>query len=137
MNIPKGKSIIFFDGVCNLCNGAIQFIIKKDKRNVFLFAPLQGTTAKAFFKSRNLDFEKTDSIVLYEPDVAYFVKSSAALKIGKTFGGIYRCLALFEWFPQSLRDWIYDFVARNRYKWFGKKDACMIPTPELQSKFLD
>lgn len=137
MKIPEDKAVIFFDGVCNLCNDAVLFIIKRDKKNKFLFAPLQGIAGEEFIKSRNIDLTKIDSIILYEPNIAYYSKSAAALKIGKSFGGIYQILAIFEWLPVSLRDAIYDFVARNRYQWFGKKEACMIPTPELRSKFLD
>ncbi|WP_276392267.1 thiol-disulfide oxidoreductase DCC family protein [Eudoraea chungangensis] len=137
MKIPEDKAVIFFDGVCNLCNDAVLFIIKRDKKNKFLFAPLQGIAGEEFIKSRNIDLTKIDSIILYEPNLAYYSKSTAALKIGKSFGGFYQILAIFEWLPASLRDAIYDIIARNRYQWFGKKEACMIPTPELQSKFMD
>ncbi|ADY30645.1 MULTISPECIES: thiol-disulfide oxidoreductase DCC family protein [Cellulophaga] len=131
------KKIILFDGVCNLCNNAIQFIIKHDKKDEFRFATLQGEIAHNFFSTRNIDMEKTDSIILIEPNIAYYVKSSAALKIGRSFGGIWSLLWILELIPASFRDWIYTIIAKNRYNWFGKKNNCMIPTPELKSKFLD
>ncbi len=137
MEIPEGKKVIFFDGVCNLCNNAVQYVIKRDRKNLFLFAPLQGKAGQEFISERNIDTTKVDSILLYDPQVAYYSKSTAALKIGKSFGGIYSLLNVFEWLPISLRDGVYEIIAKNRYKWFGKQDACMIPTPELKSKFLE
>lgn len=131
------KKIILFDGVCNLCDNTVQFIIKNDKKDEFRFATLQGKIAQNFLSTRNIDIEKTDSIILIEPNVAYYVKSSAALKIGRSFGGIWSLLWVLEQIPTGFRDWIYTIIAKNRYNWFGKKDNCMIPTPELKSKFLD
>ncbi|NAS13154.1 thiol-disulfide oxidoreductase DCC family protein [Poritiphilus flavus] len=131
-----GKQLIFFDGVCNLCNRSIQYIIKRDKKDLFRFAPLQSSLGEAFIQERQIDTSKVDSIILYEPDVAYYTKSTAALKIGQAFGGGYKLLGIFEWVPRPIRDWFYDRVAKNRYRWFGKQDACMIPTPELTAKFL-
>ena len=133
----EAKKIILFDGVCNLCNGAVQFIIKRDKRSVFKFASLQSEIGKQLSKERGIDTELLDSIILIEPGIAYYSKSTAALEIMKSFGGIWNLTRLFTVLPKGFRDIVYDFIAKNRYKWFGKKDACMIPTPELQSRFLD
>ena len=133
----EAKKIILFDGVCNLCNGAVQFIIKRDKRSVFKFASLQSEIGKQLTKERGIDTELLDSIILIEPGIAYYSKSTAALEIMKSFGGIWSLTRLFTVLPEGFRDIVYDFIAKNRYKWFGKKDACMIPTPELQSRFLD
>lgn len=133
----EAKKIILFDGVCNLCNGAVQFIIKRDKRSVFKFASLQSEIGKQLTKERGIDTELLDSIILIEPGIAYYSKSTAALEIMKSFGGIWSLTRLFTILPEGFRDIVYDFIAKNRYKWFGKKDACMIPTPELQSRFLD
>lgn len=135
--LEKDKKIILFDGVCNLCNGAIQFIIKRDKKDTFRYAALQSEIGVQLIKERAIDTTKVDSIILIEPGVAYFTKSDAALNIAKGFGGGWKLLSIFTWIPKSFRDVIYDLIARNRYKWFGRKDACMIPTPELQAKFLD
>ena len=135
-SVENGKKIILFDGVCNLCNGAVQFIIKRDKKDVFRYAALQSEIGEQLVTERGIDISKVDSIILIEPGRAYYTKSDAALEIAQGFGGFWKALALFTWIPKTFRDAIYDWVARNRYKWFGKKDVCMIPTPELQAKFL-
>lgn len=136
-NDIEDKKIVLFDGVCNLCNGAVQYIIKRDKTDTFRYAALQSEIGEQLVAERAIDTSKVDSIILIEPGVAYFTKSDAALEIGKSFGGAWKLLQLFVWIPKSIRDAVYDIVARNRYKWFGKKDACMIPTPELKAKFLE
>lgn len=135
--LPKDKKIILFDGVCNLCNNAVNFIIEHDKKDVFRFASLQSELGQKLTSERGIDPEELDSIVLIEPGVAYFKKSTAALEISKGLSGGYSMLKYFSFLPEGLRDGIYDIIANNRYKWFGKKDACMIPTPELKAKFLD
>lgn len=136
--IPKDdKKIILFDGVCNLCNSSIQFVIKHDKKNRYKFAALQSDVAKMLLNERGIDSSQIDSIILIDPETAYYIKSSAALEIGKSFGGGWRLLSIFEWVPRPIRDWIYDLIAKNRYSWFGKQNDCMIPTPELKAKFLD
>jgi predicted DCC family thiol-disulfide oxidoreductase YuxK len=137
MELPKDKKIILFDGVCNLCNNAVNFIIEHDKKDVFRFASLQSETGKKLTSKRGIDPEVIDSIVLIEPGVAYYQKSTAALEISKELSGGYSFLSYLSIFPEVIRDGIYDLIANNRYKWFGKKDACMIPTPELKAKFLD
>ncbi|WP_350285734.1 DUF393 domain-containing protein [uncultured Croceitalea sp.] len=132
----KDKKIILFDGVCNLCNSSIQFVIKRDKKDVFRYAALQSDIGQQLTAERAIDTTKVDSIILIEPGIAYYTKSDAALEIGSQLKG-YRSLSkLLKWIPTPIRNVVYDFVARNRYKWYGKQDACMIPTPELQAKFL-
>lgn len=135
--MENGKKVILFDGVCNLCNSSVLYIIKRDKKDVFRFAPLQGEFGQKYISERKIDTSKVDSIILVEPNVAYYTKSAAALKIGQSFGGVWKILWLFEQLPASFRDFLYDIIAKNRYKWFGKKDACMIPTLELKAKFLE
>ncbi|WP_405212094.1 thiol-disulfide oxidoreductase DCC family protein [Dokdonia sp. Asnod2-E02] len=130
------KKIILFDGVCNLCNGAITFIIQRDKKDLFRYAPLQSEIGKELAAKHHIDLDKVDSIILVTEDKAY-AKSTAALRIAKQLSAGWPLLAIFLILPRFLRDVVYDFIARNRYKWFGKKEACMIPTPELKSKFLD
>ncbi|MEX0289104.1 MAG: thiol-disulfide oxidoreductase DCC family protein [Flavobacteriaceae bacterium] len=137
MEYPKDKKIVLFDGVCNLCNGAVQYIIKRDKKDQFRFAALQSEIGQFLASERQIDLAKTDSIILIEPGLAYYIKSSAALRIGLAFGGPYKILALYEWIPRPIRDFVYDIIAKRRYRWFGKQDECMIPTPELKNKFLD
>lgn len=134
--IPANKHIILFDGVCNLCNSAINFVIKRDPNNRFVFAPLQSKAGDLLTKQYDIDTTQVDSIILIKNNKAY-TKSTAALRIGQQLTGLYPLLSIFLILPSFLRNWVYDYVARNRYKWFGKKDACMIPTPELRSKFLE
>ncbi|WP_026934342.1 thiol-disulfide oxidoreductase DCC family protein [Christiangramia echinicola] len=135
--IPEHKKIVLFDGVCNLCDGAVQRIIKHDRKDIFRFASLQSDFGKELVAERGLDPEELDSIILIDPGVAYYKKSTAALEISRDLSGGYSLLKNFLFIPESLRDGIYDFIANNRYKWFGKKEQCMIPTPELKAKFLD
>ena len=136
INIPKNKKLVLFDGICNLCNSAVLTIIKHDKKNVFLFAALDSDTGKKVTQNLNIDVNKIDSIILYEPNVSYEIKSTAALKIAQDFGGIWWLTQLFFVIPESIRNYVYDFIARNRYKWFGKKDQCMLPNTELKAKFI-
>ncbi|SRR5690606_6485831 len=135
--LEPGKKIILFDGVCNLCNSSVQFVIKRDKKDIFRFAPLQSEIGKKMVEERGIDTSTVDSIILVEPNIAYYTKSSAAIEIANDLGGIWQILNVFTYIlPVSVRDWIYDFIARNRYKWFGKKEECMIPTPEMKAKFI-
>lgn len=129
--MKENHKIILFDGVCNLCNSAINFVIKRDKKNVFKFATLQSEYAEKL----GLDASKMDSIVLIDGENQYS-KSSAALHIARQLSSGYPLLYAFIVLPKFFRDWVYDYIAKNRYKWFGKKERCMIPTPELQEKFL-
>ncbi len=133
----EGKKIILFDGICNLCNNTINFVIKHDRKDIFRYASLQSDMGKKLVEDRNIDTSKLDSILLIDPKVAYYYKSSAALHIAKQLSGLYPILFILIVLPKFFRDWIYDGIARNRYKWFGKKESCMIPTPELKSLFID
>ncbi|NDV42970.1 thiol-disulfide oxidoreductase DCC family protein [Flagellimonas sediminis] len=134
--MKENKKIILFDGVCNLCNGSVQFVIKRDKKDIFRYAAIQSEIGRQLITERHIDTRQVDSIILIEPGVAYFTKSDAALEIAGELGGLWKVTSIFKWIPKSIRDVIYDFVARNRYKWFGKQESCMIPTPELKAKFL-
>ncbi|TPD70591.1 thiol-disulfide oxidoreductase DCC family protein [Flavobacterium microcysteis] len=136
INLPQDKKIILFDGVCNLCDSSIQFIIKHDKKDIFRFVALQSEIGLEIINHIGIDTTKIDSILLYEPGKAYYYKAQAALKIAKELGGIYTAISWFSILPNFLTNTVYDYIARNRYKWYGKKDACMIPTPELKAKFL-
>lgn len=137
MDIPKNKKIILFDGICNLCNDVVLKVIKYDKKNIFLFSSLQSKIGKEITDHLGIDISKIDSIILYEPGVSYDIKSTAALKIIQDFKGIWSLTYILFLFPEGFRNLIYDYIAKNRYKWFGKKEKCMIPTPELKEKFLD
>lgn len=135
MNKIENHKIILFDGVCNLCNSSINFVIKHDKKNVFKFAALQSEVGLELISKFKIDTSKLDSIILIDGD-KYYEKSSAALYIAKKLSGGYPLLFGFIILPKFIRNSVYDYVARNRYKWFGKKESCMIPTAELKSKFL-
>lgn len=131
----KNHKIILFDGVCNLCNGAVTFIINRDKKDVFKFAALQSEIGRGLTSKFNIDTSKVDSIILIDGD-KHYEKSSAALRIAKQLSGAYPLLFGFMILPKFIRNAVYDYIARNRYKWFGKRESCMIPTPELKSRFL-
>ncbi len=134
--LPAGKKIVLFDGVCNLCNASVRYVIDRDKKDIFRFASLQSDIGQKILRHIGADSQYTDSIVLYEPGVAYHYKSSAAIEIAKNLGGLFSISTIFKIIPSFLRNPIYDFVARNRYKWYGKQENCPLPTPELQAKFL-
>jgi predicted DCC family thiol-disulfide oxidoreductase YuxK len=136
-NLPKNKKIILFDGVCNLCNTAVQFVIKHDKKDLFRFVALQSDLGQSITKHIGIDGQNMDSIILYEPGIAYYVKSEAALEIVKDLSGGMALLSVFKILPTALKDGVYDYIAKNRYKWYGKTEHCMIPTAELKSKFLE
>ena len=133
----EGKSVILFDGVCNLCNGAVLFIIDRDPRQRFLFAPLQSDFAVELLATldEELPVAGADSIVLIEGGRVY-QRSDAAVRIAKQLRSPWPLLSVFTSVPRGLRDRVYDLVARNRYRWFGREGACRIPTPELRQRFL-
>jgi predicted DCC family thiol-disulfide oxidoreductase YuxK len=134
--LPKDKKIVLFDGVCNLCNGFVDKIIAKDKKDIFRFASLQSDIGIAIQEHLKLDASKLDSVILYEPEVGYYHKSSAALRIINEFGGAWKLMNIFRILPKFINDTVYDFVAKNRYKWFGEKETCRMPTPEERARFL-
>ncbi|MFP9115421.1 thiol-disulfide oxidoreductase DCC family protein [Flavobacterium sp. RHBU_3] len=136
MELPRDKKIILFDGVCNLCDATVQFLIKHDKKDVFRFVALQSEIGQEIVRYIGIDTSKVDSIILYEPGKAYYYKAQAALEIASEIGGFYSLLSIFKAFPDKLNNMVYDYIARNRYKWYGKKDACMLPTLETKAKFL-
>ena len=135
MNKQSTHSIILFDGVCNLCNGAVNFVIKRDNSNVFRFAPLQENSGILLLKKFAIDPQKLDTIILIENDRVY-LKSTAALRISKKMSNLWPLLYVCIVLPKFLRDAVYDYIAKNRYTWFGKKDQCMIPGPATKDKFL-
>ena len=135
--LPKHKKLILFDGVCNLCNSSIQYVIKHDKKNIFMFAALQSNVGQEIIKTFNIDTSKTDSILLYSTENGLSSKSTAALNVSSQLGLPINLMCVFYIIPPFIRNWVYDYIAKNRYKWYGKQDACMIPTLELKSKFLE
>ncbi len=128
--------IVLFDGVCNLCNSSVQFIIKRDKKKQFLFASLQGKFGQEFLKKNNLPADNFNSFILLE-DEKIFIRSSGALRMLKHLGGGLSLLYGFIIVPKFVRDAVYNLIAKNRYKWFGKKEECWLPTPDLKARFLN
>jgi predicted DCC family thiol-disulfide oxidoreductase YuxK len=137
IDIPKNKKVVIFDGVCNLCNSAVLKVIKHDKKNIFVFTALQSEKGQEILDYLKIDISKIDSIILYEPGICYDIKSTAALKVMNDFGGLWSLAKALLIFPERFRNFVYDYIAKNRYKWFGKKESCMLPTPELKNKFLN
>lgn len=135
--LPNDKKIILFDGVCNLCDSAVQFIIKHDKKDIFRFVSLQSDLGKEITTYLGVHSKKLDSIILYQAGFAYYHKSQAVFEIAKDLGGIFWLAQIFSILPSSFADSIYDYIAKNRYKWYGKKDACTLPSIELKAKFLE
>lgn len=127
--------IVLFDGVCNFCNASVNFIIERDRKGILKFAPLQSEAGQKFLTEFNLDSPDVDSVILIEDGKA-FTFSTAALRIAKRLGGIWSLGYAGIIVPAPIRDFFYKWFARNRYRLFGKKDTCMIPTPEVRSRFL-
>jgi predicted DCC family thiol-disulfide oxidoreductase YuxK len=133
--------VILFDGVCNLCNRAVQFVVRHDRHRRFLFASLQSRAAARLLRGRpgvevmEAMEARPESVVLVHGDRIY-TRSTAALRIAGGLGFPWSLGSVLVAVPRPLRDWVYDVVARNRYRWFGKRDVCMVPTPELQARFL-
>lgn len=135
-NILKGKQLILFDGICNFCNDSVRFIMKRDKNDLFRFASIQSELGKKMTQERGIDTQKIDSIILIDIGNAYYLKSTAALQIAKKISGIWPLMAVFLYIPESIRDGLYDFIARNRYTWFGKKEECPLPSLEERNKII-
>lgn len=129
------KAIILFDGVCNFCNKSVQFIIQRDEKAYFHFASLQSEIGKKLIEDYHIP-PNINSLILLEEN-HYYTKSTAALRICKNLRGYWRFLKIFTFVPVSLRDFIYDFVAKNRYKWFGKTESCSLPSPQMKKRFLE
>ncbi|WP_143310827.1 thiol-disulfide oxidoreductase DCC family protein [Chitinophaga vietnamensis] len=128
-------AIILFDGVCNFCNSSVNFVIRHDRRSYFRFAPLQSDIASALSVQYHFPLETMASFVLVENAQAY-TKSTAALKVCRHLPFPWRLAYVFMAIPRPLRDGLYSWIARNRYRWFGRQEACMMPTPDVRSRFL-
>lgn len=137
MNLPENKQIILFDGVCNFCDASVQFVIKHDKKDIFRFVALQSDLGQKIIQHIGIQSKNIDSVILYVPGVAYYYKSNAALEIAKNLGGFFHFGTIFKIIPTAVRNVLYDYFAKNRYAWYGKKESCIIPTPELKAKFLE
>jgi predicted DCC family thiol-disulfide oxidoreductase YuxK len=129
------KPVLLFDGYCNLCSGSVIFIIKREKRDIFRFASLQSEFAKELLSKLNSRDDIPDSTVLVEANEVYY-KSKAALKVARRLKFPWPLLYIFIIIPPFFRDWLYDFIAKRRYRWFGKKQHCFVPQKDIQHKFL-
>jgi len=136
IQVAREHPVLLFDGVCNLCDGLVQFIIKRDQKARFRFASLQSEIGQALAEQAGLEPTNMGTAILYDGE-EFHLKSDMALGVARQLGGFWSVFVIFRMVPRSIRDGVYDWIARNRYKWFGQKDECMIPTPELKSRFLD
>lgn len=130
------QPVILFDGMCNLCSSAVQFVISRDKNQQFLFASLQSNFGQATLQMHNLDPKNFNSFLLHTPAKIY-TKSTAALRVAKHLNGGWPLLYGFIIIPPFIRDAVYNFIANNRYRWFGKKETCWLPTPQLRKRFVE
>lgn len=134
-NSSLGNPTILFDGVCNLCNSSVQFVIKHDPKGKFRFSALQSEFGQEQLKKNGVDPSQLLSVVLLV-DGHWFERSRAALEIARRLSGLWPLLYVFVIVPPFIRNAVYDWIARNRYRWFGRQEACMIPTPDLKARFL-
>ncbi|CAN5260811.1 thiol-disulfide oxidoreductase DCC family protein [soil metagenome] len=136
MTLQTEHPVILFDGVCNLCSSSVQFIIKHDRKKQFRFASLQGIFGQKVLKHFDLPANELNSFILLE-DGKLYTSSGGALRVTKKLNGLFPLLYGFIIVPPFIRNAVYSYVAHNRYKWFGKKEACWLPSPELKALFLD
>jgi len=133
--LMEKKSIILFDGVCNLCNGFVQFAVNRNRKKNLFFSSLQSEFSQKTLHDFGLKRDYIESLVFYKNGKLY-TKSGAALRIAKELDGLWPLTYAFIIVPFPIRDFVYNIIAKYRYKWFGKKDQCMVPSPELKSRFL-
>ena len=133
--VNKADSILLFDGVCNLCSGVVRFVIPRDRTGKVKFASLQSEAGQALLRERGLPLAEFNSLVFLDKGKVY-LRSSGALRLARKLSGLWPLLSAFLVIPRPLRDWVYDWVARHRFRWFGKKEECWVPSPELQKRFL-
>ncbi len=129
-------NVVIFDGVCNLCARSVRFILDHEADQTLRFTPLQSPAGSRLMRELGLDPEDARTFVLIADGKAY-VKSDAAIRLSRYFRRGWKPLALIKFIPRRIRDRVYDVVARNRYRWFGRLDSCMVPTPELRTRFVE
>jgi len=129
------RKIILFDGVCNLCASSVQFVIARDPKRIFRYAALQSDFAQNLLHTLNQPKADIESVIFIDGDTVYY-RSDAALRIAKHLSGAWPLMGVFFIFPRFIRDSVYNYIGKNRYRWFGKQESCMMPTPELKSLFL-
>jgi len=132
---PPHDNLIVFDGVCNLCTKSVQFIIRHDTRETFKFLSIQSDLGRELYRASGLDPDDAQSFALIK-EGRIFTLSDGALEIASQFGGLWRIFGVFKLIPRGLRDGMYSFIARRRYRWFGRRDSCMIPSENLRKRFV-
>ena len=132
----KHDNIVIFDGVCNLCSSAVQFIINRDLEGKFKFAASQTAAGQELLNEFAISFDKLETIVLIKDDMVYF-RSDAALNISKELSGLWKFMFCLKIVPRFIRDFVYTFIAQRRYQWFGKKDTCFVPAPDIRQRFIN
>lgn len=133
--IHPAHPVLLFDGVCNLCNASVQWVLLRDTTGIFQFAALQSETGQALLRQNGLDAQNFDTVVLVDGQRVY-LRSDVPLEICRRLGGLWSLLFVFKIVPRVLRDAIYAWIARNRYRWWGRREACMLPRPEWKGRFL-
>ena len=133
---PSRDHLLLFDGICHLCDASVQFILKRDPQGKIKFAPIQSPLGSKLYEQHGLDPAAPNAMLFITPRGA-FKASDAALEIARTLGGVWKIALVFKLLPCALRDAAYYFLARNRYRWFGKVESCMMPTPELKARMLE
>lgn len=134
-NTSDRSPILLFDGVCNLCNQSVQFSIRRDREGIIKYASLQSEKGQSLLQQFDLDTDVLKSVVFIDRNKAY-TKSDAALRLVRYFDNPWKWATVFSIVPKFIRDAVYDWIARNRYRWFGKEESCWLPTPELKKRFL-
>ena len=134
MKKVQDKSLVLFDGYCHLCSGTVKFILKHDRKKQFLFSPLEGEISQKICEQLQIP-DSIDSVILIE-NQHYFIQSDAILRIANHLGGIFKLALVSKILPKSWRDQLYKWISHNRFNWFGRKDSCMMPTPEQKDRFL-
>ena len=142
LEAAEDRAIVLFDGVCNLCNGWVRFIVERDRKGYFMFAPLQSEVGRSLLEARGLraavagaEPRGMESIVLIEGSRC-LTRSDAAIEILRHLSGLWPLLGILRAIPRPIRDRCYDVIARNRYRWFGRRETCMVPSPEIRNRFL-
>ena len=135
-NTKEDKPIILFDGVCNLCTRSVRFVLKRDPKGHFVFASIQSNKGSALYRSHGFQPEEIETFVLIERDRS-FSRSDAAIRIAWKLSGLWPVLALLVMVPRPIRDWGYNVIARNRYRWFGKTETCLVPSGEYSGRFIE
>jgi predicted DCC family thiol-disulfide oxidoreductase YuxK len=134
--INMNNNVVVFDGICNLCSWGVKFIIRRDYKNKFLFTPMQSKIGPQLLVNHGIQTENTETFLLIKDGKPY-TKSDAVFEIVAEFKPAWKILFIFRFFPKAIRDFAYGVIAKNRYKLFGRKDQCMIPSPDIKAKFLD